>query len=301
MKITKNKKWKGIKLTLNYFGKIDNNFGVEKEPTTTTYIDDTFPQSKRNIPFNHIIFHNRALSNKLNSHYFWLNENQSLSNDSTTLIFDQININDHEKINNKHFYNYINNFPYFNRVNTVNRILSSKRNIANRNIFNKKYKNDKFKSLERFPKLKSNDKKIKFNSFLNQSKENRKNEEAKKPYLNRINDFNSFLNYNTFSKKNLSLMRIEGVDYDCIDHYNNIFNEKKILDRVKNKTISKNKNKSLIIFPKTKSLSGKQYKLKSAKYDSEKENRNKKRSIIKNENVLLFNKLKNDLKNKNCL
>lgn len=103
---------------------------VEKESTTSFIIDDVYlpknPKKKKLV-----IFHNKALSSKLCDNYFLLKQNpKPVPNKSTPFLFNNIDINDYNKISNKHFYNFLNNYNYFSRINTVNRITPSLRKIS---------------------------------------------------------------------------------------------------------------------------------------------------------------------------
>ena len=114
-------KWKGMRITLNYFGKSNNRFGLKKkkillEEDKIHSLSDLIETNKSNL---------KELSNnkKFNSYTIMRNDSKKSTNNSNN-NFEYIKIKDFEKAKNFYFFNYFQNMRYFNRVNSYKRILS---------------------------------------------------------------------------------------------------------------------------------------------------------------------------------
>lgn len=189
--------WKGMKITLNYFGKLNGNFGIERERAITSNIDDN------HIPFGfkkNIILYNKKLTNRRNK--------SNISSLSHTYVntfaisnptFDKIKINDFNLSKDKYFINYLQNYPYYKRINSVKRIFADN-NIKHNNfpfIPQKNFNDIKYKSLKRFEKFNKNiDVKKKTNhSIIKEENDYKK----KKKYLLKIH--RSETNYTKINNK----------------------------------------------------------------------------------------------------
>jgi hypothetical protein len=134
MKSLKNK-WKGTKITVNYLGNLDNQFGIKKKKILLEE-DKLSPLSLFKSP----IQQQEPMELHQGTAYFFNMRNN----------FEFIKIRDWEKDNNYYFLNYIKNMKYFDRVNNSKRILSNinfgkRRNNSTSLIFNKNPKRNKSK------------------------------------------------------------------------------------------------------------------------------------------------------------
>ena len=134
MKSSKNK-WKGTKITINYLGNLDNQFGVKKKKILLEE-DKLSPLSLFKSPIQQ---KKPVELHQCTSYFFNMRNN-----------FEFIKIRDWEKDNNYYFFNYIKNMKYFDRVNNSRRILSNnnfgkKRNYSASSIFKKNPTENKVK------------------------------------------------------------------------------------------------------------------------------------------------------------
>ena len=111
-------KWKGVYVTFNVFGNIDNNFGLKKKKIKLKNLDSLLELHN----FDGI--RSELKNNKTNK-----NSN-----------FESINIKDYESSKNIDFLNYVSYNRFFGRINSYKRFLPLNKKLDN---FNKNYSNDK--------------------------------------------------------------------------------------------------------------------------------------------------------------
>ena len=115
-------KWKGMRVTLNYFGESNNKFGLKKRKVLLEE-DKMQPLSvfrkTSNTKFQRLKKNKLSIDYMMNSDLFRYNNNSNNNN------FELIKIQDYEKAKNINFFNYFKNIKYFNRINSYKRNLSS--------------------------------------------------------------------------------------------------------------------------------------------------------------------------------
>jgi hypothetical protein len=123
-------KWKGMRVTLNYFGESNNKFGLKKKKVLLEE-DKMQPLSvfrkTSNTKFQ------RLKKNKLSIDYMMNSELMKYNNNLNNNNFELIKIQDYEKAKNINFFNYFKNVKYFNRINSFKRNLSSSTLSMNHN------------------------------------------------------------------------------------------------------------------------------------------------------------------------
>ena len=121
-------KWKGLRITLNYFGKSNNRFGLKKkiillEENKIHSLSDLIELNKTNLKETKIYNNNTNKLSKDNTFRNYLRKSKdNINNDNNN--FESIKIKDFEKTKNFNFFNYFQNMRYFNRINSCRRILS---------------------------------------------------------------------------------------------------------------------------------------------------------------------------------
>lgn len=123
-------KWKGMRVTLNYFGESNNRFGLKKKKVI---FEEDKIQSLSDLRRTSNFKLEKFKKNKLGLDYMVNNAHKRYHNNNNFLL---IKINDFEKTKNFNFFNYFRNIKYFNRVNSYKRIMSSSHISANNNMTN---------------------------------------------------------------------------------------------------------------------------------------------------------------------
>lgn len=123
-------KWKGMRVTLNYFGESNNKFGLKKKKVLLEE-DKMQPLSvfrkTSNTKFQRLKKNKLSIDYMMNSDLLRYNSNSNNNN------FELIKIQDYEKAKNINFFNYFKNIKYFNRINSYKRNLSSSTLSMNHN------------------------------------------------------------------------------------------------------------------------------------------------------------------------
>ena len=171
---TKLNKWKGPKLTINYLGNFNNNFGLAQKQTT--FLQD--------INF---------LSLGLNSEKVPKFSSKIKENTNKTkrecFNFHPILIKDWESISNYNFINYVKNYSNLQRVNTSKRLSYCKRPKSSRHIYLRNHKENIKSNL--------NDNIMNYTTSINNNVNNFKNNKS-----NNVNNFTTIDNLQKISDKN---------------------------------------------------------------------------------------------------
>ena len=125
-------KWRGMRVTLNYFGETNNKFGLKKKKIL---LEEDKIQSLSTFRNTNNIKLQRLKKNKLSIDY--MINYDLIRNNYNNNNFELIKIKDFEKTKNINFFNYFKNMKYFNRINSYKRLLSSSQNSN----MNNNYKN----------------------------------------------------------------------------------------------------------------------------------------------------------------
>ena len=157
---TKLNKWKETKLTINYLGNFNNDFGLAQKHTT--FIDDINQLSLGVSPKKTNGFSSKIKENNIKTKREFFN-------------FHPILINDWESTNNYYFMNYINNYSNLQRVNTSKRLVSYKRPKSSRFVY---LRNDKENIKNDF-----NDKNMNHTTSINTNNTNINNLKYKPNYV----------------------------------------------------------------------------------------------------------------------
>ncbi len=259
-------KWKGINITFNFFGTINNNFGLRKKKIKLEDLSYKLYKSKN-------LYEIKSVQNKIRINY---NEK-----------FEYINIKDYEQSKNVNFLNYLKNTRYFNRINSHKRIMSSNQ------ISNNKFSSNHITKEESEIKRKKVIKKImhiklkrdRTKSELNLSKNNldkiiykyiQENKKEIRLFNEKNKKINNNLKLNSFYSKNI-----------------NIFTNKNSDNFINNKLIFENKYNT----NKYKNISAKKYfynKLQTAKKEKYKLNLKKSTLSDASTNTVCFKLKKNN-------
>lgn len=224
MKSSKNK-WKGTKITINYLGNLNNQFGIKKKKMILEE-DKLSPISV----FKSSINQQEPVQLHQGTSYF-----KNIKNN-----FEFIKIRDWEKDNNYYFFNYIKYMKYFDRVNNAKRILSNnnfynfgqKRNNSASFIFNKNSLKNRAKEYS-FSIAKKNQRK---KPILKLTNSNLKiNHLSKKTISKVISDYFSKTTYKNNKKMNFN-------------SNNNLYNQVKVFSPLtkKKSNFNSNSNSNLI-------------------------------------------------------
>ena len=162
-------KWKGLRITLNYFGKSNNRFGLKKkiillEENKIHSLSDLIELNKTNLKETKIYNNNTNKLSKDNTFRNYLRKSKDNINNDNNNNFESIKIKDFEKTKNFNFFNYFQNMRYFNRINSCRRILSSCRTPSINSIKNISCDDEKKEEIKKEKKV-TNKNRIKFEQY----------------------------------------------------------------------------------------------------------------------------------------
>ena len=196
-------KWKGMRVTLNYFGESNNKFGLKKKKVLLEE-DKMQPLSvfkkTSNTKFQRLKKNKLSIDYMMNSDLLRYNSNSNNNN------FELIKIQDYEKAKNINFFNYFKNIKYFNRINSYKRNLSS--STLNMNHNHNNYFNFE-ENLENFNKKKKETKNkskigLKFYNFNKKNKDFRLSKiDINKIITNYIQEYQNDIHL--FNQKNMKI------------------------------------------------------------------------------------------------
>lgn len=212
---TSKNKWNGTKITVNYLGNLDNQFGVKKKKMILEE-DKLSPLSVFKSPK-----HQQEPVELHQGTSYFLNKRNN---------FEFIKIRDWEKDNNYYFLNYIKYMKYFDRVNNSKRILpynnfEKKRNNSATYIFNKNLTKNKAKEYS-FSIIKRNKNK---KPVLKLANTNLKINYISKNVISKV--ISDYFSKSSYSKDNKKIN---------FNFNNNIYNQLKIFFPLTNKKINSN-------------------------------------------------------------
>lgn len=124
-----------MRLTLNFFGKSNNKFGLKKKKILFEENKiESLSEFRKTGNIKNTKYQKKLKKNKYDMDYLLKSDEFRYNNKEKD--FELIKIKDYEKLKNLNFVNYFQNAKYFSRINSFRRILSSNKTtiIKNNNI-----------------------------------------------------------------------------------------------------------------------------------------------------------------------